>query len=432
MNSLDIPILFGILALLIILSALFSSSETSMMALNRYRLKHQVKSGHKGAKLAQKLLESPDRLLGVILLGNNFVNIFASSIATIIAMKLVGEAGIALAAGLLTMIVLVFAEVAPKTLAALFPEKIAYPAAYVLTPLLKLLSPIVWLVNFFANGLLKLFGVNIHNVEDAHALTHEELQTLIYEATSQLPEQYRSMLSSVLSLESVTVEDVMIPKQDMYAVDVDQPIERILKAIQKSPYTRVAIYRGSIDEDLIGILNLRRALPVLMRNEVKLKDIIKLVRPAYFVPETTSLNIQLGKFNEQKRRMALIVNEYGDLQGMLTMEDLLEEIVGKLSTDAKAKPMEDTVSLHDDGSMTIDASEFIRDLNKEYDLDLPTDGPKTLNGLIQEVLEELPSPGTCIKIQEYVLEVVETSSNAIEAVKLSTYTHSKRKKATHD
>lgn len=432
MNSLDIPILFGILALLIILSALFSSSETSMMALNRYRLKHQVKSGHKGAKLAQKLLESPDRLLGVILLGNNFVNIFASSIATIIAMKLVGEAGIALAAGLLTMVVLVFAEVAPKTLAALFPEKIAYPAAYVLTPLLKLLSPIVWLVNFFANGLLKLFGVNIHNVEDAHALTHEELQTLIYEATSQLPEQYRSMLSSVLSLESVTVEDVMIPKQDMYAVDVDQPIEHILKAIQKSPYTRVAIYRGSIDEDLIGILNLRRALPVLMRDEVTLKDIIKIVRPAYFVPETTSLNIQLGKFNEQKRRMALIVNEYGDLQGMLTMEDLLEEIVGKLSTDAKAKPMQDTVALHDDGSMTIDASEFIRDLNKEYDLQLPTDGPKTLNGLIQEVLEELPSPGTCIKIEEYVLEVVETSSNAIEAVKLSTYTHSKRKKATHD
>ncbi|WP_255695495.1 HlyC/CorC family transporter [Thiomicrorhabdus immobilis] len=432
MNSLDISTLFGILVLLIILSALFSSSETSMMALNRYRLKHQVKSGHKGAKLAQKLLESPDRLLGVILLGNNFVNIFASSIATIIAMKLMGEAGIAIAAGLLTMVVLVFAEVAPKTLAAIYPEKIAYPAAYALTPLLKVLSPIVWLVNFFANGFLRLFRVNVKNADDNHSLSHEELQTLIYEATSQLPEQYRSMLSSVLELENVTVEDVMIPKQDMYAVDVDQPIEQILKAIQKSPYTRVPIYRGSLDEDLIGILNLRRALPVLMRSEVTLKDIIKITRQAYFVPETTSLNVQLAKFNDNKRRMALIVDEYGDLQGLLTMEDLLEEIVGKLSTDAKAKPIEETVAFHEDGSMTIDASEFIRDLNKAYDLSLPTDGPKTLNGLIQEVLEELPSPGTCIKIDEYVLEVIETSSNAIEAVKLSTYTEVKRKKVSND
>jgi Mg2+/Co2+ transporter CorB len=432
LNSLDISILFGILALLIILSALFSSSETSMMALNRYRLKHKVKSGHKGAKLAQKLLETPDRLLGVILLGNNFVNIFASSIATIIAMKLIGEAGIAIAAGLLTLVVLVFAEVAPKTLAALYPEKIAYPAAYVLTPLLKLLSPIVWLVNFFANGFLRLFKINIKNVEDAHALTHEELQTLIYEATSQLPEQYQSMLSSVLQLESVTVEDVMIPKQDMYAVDVDQPFDQILKAIQKSPYTRVPLYRGSLDEDLVGIVNLRRALPILMRSDVKLKDIIKISRPAYFIPETTSLSVQLGKFNEQKRRMALIVDEYGDLQGMLTMEDLLEEIVGKLSTDAKSKPEDDAVALHEDGSMTIDASEFIRDLNKEYKFSLPTNGPKTLNGLIQEELEALPSPGTCIKVGDYVLEVIETSSNAIEAVKLTKLVDKKSKKAAHD
>jgi len=390
-----------------------------MMALNRYRLKHHVKSGHKGAILAQKLLESPDRLLGVILLGNNFVNIFASSIATIIAMKLIGEAGIALAAGLLTLVVLVFAEVAPKTLAALYPEKIAYPAAYVLTPLLKILSPIVWLVNFFANGFLRIFRINIQNVEDAHALTHEELQTLIYEATSQLPEQYRSMLSSVLELENVTVEDVMIPKQDMYGVDVDQPIEQILLAIQRSPYTRVPLYRGSLDEDLIGILNLRRALPILMQNEVTLKEIIKISRPAYFIPETTSLNVQLRKFKEKKRRMALIVDEYGDLQGLLTMEDLLEEIVGKLSTDAKSKPEDEAVSLNEDGSMSIDASEFIRDLNKEYDLALPTSGPKTLNGLIQEELEALPTPGTCIKIEDYVLEVTETSSNAIEVVKLS-------------
>ena len=386
------------------------------MALNKYRLKHKAQSGHKGAIKAQKLLQKPDRLLGVILLGNNFVNIFASSIATIIAMRLMGEAGIALAAGLLTLVVLVFAEVAPKTLAALYPEKIAYPAAYVLGPLLKVLSPIVWFVNFFANGFLRLFKVKVSHNHDQH-LTQAELQTLIDHATGQLPDEYRSMLSSILQLETVTVEDVMIPKQEVYGVNIDQPIEAILNDIQKSPYTRILIYRGSINDDLIGVLNLRRAVPTLMSGETTLRDIVKLTRPAYFVPETTSLNIQLGKFNDNKRRLAIIVDEYGDIQGLLTMEDLLEEIVGKLSTDAKSKQVK-PVHLNSDGSMTFDASDFIRDLNKEHSFNLPTDGPKTLNGLIQEELEALPNVGTCIRVDDYTLEVLETSSNSIEKVKL--------------
>ncbi|BBP45321.1 membrane protein [Thiosulfatimonas sediminis] len=403
------------------------------MALNRYRLKHKVKSGHKGAIRAQKLLEKPDRLLGVILLGNNFVNIFASSVATIIAMKLIGEAGIALAAGLLTMVVLVFAEVAPKTLAALYPEKIAYPAAYILTPLLKVLSPIVWMVNFFANGFLRLFRINVSHHDDDHALTYEELQTLINEATSQLPAHYRSMLNSVLQLETVTVEDVMVPKQEIYAIDIDQPFEDILKDLQKSPYTRVPIYRGSLDEDLIGILNLRRALPVLMRSDVSLKDIVKLIRPAYFIPEQTPLSTQLGKFNNKKRRMALIVDEYGDLQGLLTVEDLLEEIVGKLSTDAKSKPVQEAVAVNEDGSWRISASEFIRELNKDHDLDLPTDGPKTINGLIQEIMEMIPPVGTCIRVEDnYILEVTKISKNAIEEVRLTFYTNKRLRHTTHD
>jgi Mg2+/Co2+ transporter CorB len=417
LNSVDLPLLFGILLLLIILSALFSSSETSMMALNKYRLRHQAKSGHKAAIKAQRLLKSPDRLLGVILLGNNFVNIFASSIATIIAMELLGEAGIALAAGLLTLVILIFAEVAPKTLAALYPEKIAYPAAYFLEPLLKLLSPIVWFVNFFANGFLRILGAKLKHDGDHHELSQEELQTLIDEATGQLPKEYRSMLTSILQLESVTVEDVMIPKQEVYGVNFDQPLEDILKDLQKSPYTRVPVYRGSLDEDIIGILNLRRALPTLMRRDVSLKDLVKLIRPAYFVPETTSLNIQLGKFNQNKRRMALIVDEYGDLQGLLTMEDLLEEIVGKLSTDSKSQAAM-AEAANEDGTWTFEAGEFIRDLNKQYNFTLPTDGPKTLNGLIQEQLESLPNEGTCIRIDDYVLEVLETSSNAIETVRL--------------
>lgn len=393
------------------------------MALNKYRLKHKANEGDPGAIRVQKLLEAPDRLLGVILLGNNFVNIFASSIATIIALRLIGEAGIAIAAGLLTLVILVFSEVAPKTLAALYPERIAYPAAYVLGPLLKILSPIVWMVNFFANNFLRLFGIKVkENTNDQNSLTQEELQTLIDEDTGQLPEQYRGMLTSILRLESITVEDVMTPKQDIYALDVDQPLKNIIKILQKSPYTRIPVYRGCIDNDFIGILNLRRVLPILMNETVSLKDIIKTTRPGYFVPETTPLNLQLSQFNSKTRRMAMIVDEYGNLQGLLTIEDLLEEIVGKLSTDSRSNSGDLNTDFNEDGSFTFDAGDFIRDINKEHGFFLPTKGPKTLNGLIQEQLESLPNVGTCILIDNYVLEVIERSTNAVEKIKLTLQT----------
>lgn len=392
-----------------------------MMALNKYRLKHKVKEGHKGAIKAQHLLESPDRLLGVILLGNNFVNIFASSIATIIAMRLMGEAGIALAAGILTLVILVFSEVAPKTLAALYPERIAYPAAYVLTPLLKILSPLVIFVNFFANGFLRIFGVKVNEKkEESHALTHEELQIIINEATGKLPKQYKTMLNGIMQLDNITVEDVMIPKQDIYAIDVSEPVETIIRKIVKSPYTRLPIYRGNIDEELIGVLTVKKFLSILQqKEELTLKDIIKITRPGYFIPETTTLNIQLLNFNKYKRHMALIVDEYGHLQGLLTVEDLMEEIVGKLSTDTREKTTLNAIE-NEDGTLTIDASEFIRDINKSFYLELPTGGPKTLNGLLQEELETLPNPGTCLKLGQYILEVIETSKHAIEQVKIST------------
>lgn len=388
------------------------------MALNKYRLKHKVKQGHKGAIKAQKLLKKPDRLLGVILLGNNFVNIFASSIATIIAMRLMGEAGIALAAGILTLVILIFSEVAPKTLAALYPEKIAYPAAYVLTPLLTLFSPLVWFVNFIANNFLRLFGVKIISGDsDQHDLSKEELQTLINEATGRLPKHYRTMLTGIMQLETISVEDVMIPKQDIYGIDVNDPLDKIVKRILKSPFTRIPVYRDNMDDELIGIINLRKMLPVLTKQNLTLKDIIKATRPGYFIPETTTLNIQLSKFNKHKRHMALIVDEYGNLQGLLTLEDLLEEIVGKFTTDNREKIF-NTIQTHKDGSITFDASEFIRDVNKTYQFDLPTNGPKTLNGLIQEELETLPTVGTCLKIGNYTVEVLETSNHAIEKIKL--------------
>jgi len=389
-----------------------------MMAINKYRLKHKANQGHKGAIKVLKLLESPDKLLGVILLGNNFVNILASSIATIIAMKLMGEAGIALAAGILTLAVLVFSEVAPKTLAALYPEKVAYPAAYVLDPLLKILSPIVWFVNFFANNLLRLFGVKVNEKNDEHSLSHEELETLIKEATGKLPKQYRSMLSGIMQLERTSVEDVMIPKQDIYGIDVNLPIEEINRLVLKSPFSRIPVYRDSIDDELIGVINLKKLLPVFKNGQITLKDLMKIARPGYFIPETITLNTQLTNFNQIKRKMALIVNEYGNLQGLLTMEDLLEEIVGNLSTDTRLKSSIDAYK-EKDGSILSDATEFIRDINRIFGTELPTDGPKTLNGLIQEEMENLPNIGTCIKVGGYCLEVMNTSKHQIEQVKIT-------------
>ncbi len=403
---------------MLVLSALFSSSETGMMAINKYRLKHKANEGHKGAIKVLKLLESPDKLLGVILLGNNFVNILASSIATVIAMKLIGEAGIAIAAGLLTLTVLVFSEVAPKTLAALYPEKVAYPAAYILEPLLKILSPIVWFVNFFANSLLRLFGIKVKEKNDEHSLSHEELETLIKEATGKLPKQYRSMLTGIMQLERTSVEDVMIPKQDVYGIDVNLPIDEILKLILKSPFTRIPVYRDNIDEELIGVINLKKILPIINNGDVTLKDLVKLTRPGYFIPETTTLNTQLTNFNHNKRKMGLIVDEYGNLQGLLTMEDLLEEIVGNLSTDTRLKSSIDAYA-ENDGSIISDATEFIRDINRLFNTELPVDGPKTLNGLIQEETESLPNVGTCIKVQDYCLEVTQTSMHQIDQVKIT-------------
>jgi Mg2+/Co2+ transporter CorB len=404
---------------MLILSALFSSSETGMMAINKYRLKHKANEGNKGAIKVLKLLESPDRLLGVILLGNNFVNIFASSIATVIAIELMGEAGIALAAGLLTLTVLIFSEVAPKTLAALYPERVAYPAAYILEPLLKILSPIIWFVNFFANSILAIFGIKVKDqTNDEHSLSHEELATLIKEATGKLPKQYRSMLTGIMQLERTSVEDVMIPKQDIYGIDVNLSIEKITKLIIKSPFTRIPVYRSSIDDELIGIINLKRILGVISNGELSLKDIVKLARPGYFIPETTTLNTQLNNFNHNKRKMGLIVDEYGNLQGLLTMEDLLEEIVGNLNTDTRTKSTIDAYR-EKEGSILSDATEFIRDINRTFEVELPTNGPKTLNGLIQETMETLPNLGTCIKIDNYCLEVTKISKHQIEQVKIT-------------
>lgn len=401
--------LFGILAALLLLSAFFSGSETALMKLNRYRLQHLVKRKHSGAIKAQKLLQRPDRLLGLILLGNNFVNILASSLATIIAIRLLGQSGIAIAAGLLTLVVLIFSEVAPKTLAAVKPELIAFPAAWIYTPLLKIFYPIVWIVNLFANLLLRLFGVHV-NKKSTDSLNIEELKSLVTESDSVIPERYQNMLLSILDMESATVEDIMTPRNEIIGIDLEGSVEEIITVLENSPHTRLPIYRQTINK-VIGILHLRNTLALFRKNNFDKNSLLKHLEKPYFVPESTPLQKQIHTFRDKKMHLALVVDEYGDIQGLVSLDDLLQDIVGGIIFEAS------DIIAQQDGSYLVDGSVTVRELNRINHWDLPTEGPKTINGLIIEFMETIPEPGTSIKLHGYPLEIVKTDKNAIKLVR---------------
>ncbi|MDX1655051.1 MAG: HlyC/CorC family transporter [Candidatus Competibacteraceae bacterium] len=416
MNDVPLGVLFSALAVLIVCSGFFSSSETGLMSLNRYRLRHLSREGHKGALRASRLLERPDRLIGLILLGNNFVNILASSLATIIAIRLLGEAGIAVAAILLTMVILIFAEVAPKTLAALHPERIAFPASLVLGPLLWALYPLVWVVNMLANALLKPLGVSSTDPSE-QPLSPEELRTVVMEAGGTLiPKRHRNMLLSILDLEAVTVEDIMVPRNEIEGIDLEDDWEEIVEQLNRSQYTRLLVYRGSIDH-LVGFVHLRKVLNLLTKKpDFDRQDLLSLIREPYYIPENTPLNTQLLNFQQQRRRIGLVVDEYGDLLGLVTLEDILEEIVGEFTTDPGMRYP--TITPESDGSYLVDAGTTIRSLNRSLGWQLPTTGPKTLNGLIMEYLENIPEPGTSLLLAGHPVEIVKTASNRIVTVRI--------------
>ncbi|WP_151670079.1 HlyC/CorC family transporter [Nitrincola schmidtii] len=414
MEDASISSLLILLGFLIILSAFFSSSETSMMALNRYRLRHLVKKNHRAAINASSLLERPDRLIGVILIGNNFVNILASAIATIIAVKLWGDAGIAIATIALTLIILIFAEVTPKTLAALHPEKIAFPASYVLKILLKVFYPLVWLVGAITNNLLRLFGVRPGEHGNDH-LSTEELRTLVHEAGALLPKRNQSMLLGVLELEEVTVNDIMIPRNEVEGIDLDQSIEQILEQLSTTQHTRLPIYHGDINH-VVGLLHMRNLAQLIQRGEVTKDSILTVSREPYFVPESTPLQTQLLNFQKQSRRIGIVVDEYGDVEGIVTLEDILEEIVGELSEENN--DLVEDIHPQDDGSYFIDGGAYVRDINRALHWQLPTDGPKTLNGLITETLESLPDANICMVIGEYRLETLQIQDKFIKTVRM--------------
>ncbi len=415
MDDTPLSVLLAALFFLIVLSAFFSGSETGLMTINRYRLRHMADKKHPGAMRAQKLLQRQDRLIGLILLGNNVVNVFASILMTLIALRIYNDAGFIFAAGiLLTIIILLFAEVTPKTLAALHPERIAYPAAYVYTPLLRLLYPIVWVVNAFANGLLRLLGISAEESR-GHALTQEELRTVVTEAGALIPERHASMLLNLIDLEKVTVQDIMVPRSDVTGIDINDDWDSITRTLSDSQYTRMPLYRESID-DVIGVLHMRDVLPHLYHGELDHDSLQRIARDAYFIPVNTSLNRQLLNFQRQQKRLGFAVDEYGDIQGLVTLEDILEEIVGEFTSDPWAR-FED-IQAEEDGTWLVDGSVNIRNLNSALNMNLSTEGPKTLNGYITESLEMIPENNISLLIDGHPVDILQVKENMVKTVRI--------------
>jgi len=413
-DAIPLEALLALLFLLLGFSAFFSGSETALMAVNRYRLRHRADQGHRGALRAQQLLERPDRLIGLILLGNNFINILITQLATYIGYRAFGDAGIAITTGLLTLVLLIFAELAPKTLAALNAERIAFPAALVYRPLLRLTFPLVWVVNSIANGLLKLFGAS-NDTASGHDLSREELRSVVSQAGVLIPPEHQTMLTSVLDLERVTVEDIMVPRNEIFGIDLADDWEVILGQISNAAYSRMPVFRGSID-NVLGILNLRHLIALQKPAELSRSGLEAVLREPYFVPEGTSLNRQLLNFQRERQRIGMVVDEYGDIQGLVTLEDILEEIVGEFTTDPYA--LSSDYHPQPDGSTILDASLHVREVNRALGIALPTDGPRTINGLILEHLEEIPDAKATVLIAGYPIEIVHTKNNVVRTVRI--------------
>ena len=411
----DMPLgLLILLISLIFLSAFFSGTETALMSLNRYRLRHLAKTGHRAARITEALLQRPDRLIGLILLGNNAVNLSAAALVTLISIDIGGENAVIAGTLILTFVILIFAEVAPKTIAALHPAKIALPASLIYYPLLKLAYPFVWLINLISNTLLRILGVSPTDIT-SHSLSTEELRTVVAEAGAMVPRRHQRMLLRILDLDAVTVDDVMVPRQDILEIDLDDEWKKNLAVISESEFHRLPVCRDGID-NILGVVAVRRLMPDLAEGTLNESRLIQMMREPYFVPEGTPLTKQLLNFEQQERRAAFVVDEYGDVQGLVTTEDILREIVGEF--DRAATPSDVGIIQALDDSFIIDGGANVRQLNRLMNWSLPTDGPKTLNGLIVEELETIPAPGTKVTVASYPIEIIETAEHAIQRVRV--------------
>ncbi|MCR4301913.1 MAG: HlyC/CorC family transporter [Sulfuricaulis sp.] len=416
MDDISTGVLIGALVFLVFLSAFFSASEIAMVSLNRHRLRHLAATGHRGAQIAQRLLSRPDRLIGVILLGSNTVNALFSALTTVTVIHLWGEeeSSIAIATVIITLVILIFTDLAPKTLAALHPERIAFPSAFVLRPMLWLIYPVVWVINSMANGLLRLIGVRVQ-ARSVDQVSPEELRAIIMEAGVLIPESHQDMLLAILDLGKTTVDDVMVPRGKIEGVNLDAEWDDIVAQITGSRYTRMPVFRGSLD-NVTGMLHVRRVLNLMREGKLDKESLEQAIVEPYFIPAGTTLTTQLLNFRQVKRRVGLVVDEYGDIQGLVALDEILEEIVGDFTAHTMGK-IED-VHPQSDGSYLIRGTVNLRDLNRQLDWKLPTDDSRTLNGLIVEFLEDIPEPGTSLMIHGYTVEILRTRGTAIEIARV--------------
>ncbi|MBS0587372.1 MAG: HlyC/CorC family transporter [Proteobacteria bacterium] len=405
------------LVFLLVLSGFFSLSETSMMAINRYRLRHLAKQGHRGARLTMKLLDKTDRLLGVILLGNNLLNTASATLVAIIVATLFAHDDFALLMGTIavTFAILVFSEITPKVIAAAYPERIALAASYVLTPLLIIFYPIVWFVNLFVSGLLILFRLKPQKGELEQKISTEELKTLVLEGGHFIQHKHQSMLLNLFDLETITVDDVIVPRSQIEAIDLNADDDVIHSQLLTCHHTRLPVYRERMD-NIVGIVHVRKVLNQMQGGKITATTLEKVMREPYFIPSGTSLFSQLQLFQENQKRVGLVVDEYGEWMGLVTLEDIIEEIIGEFTTQAPTQAS--IFQKQEDGSILVEGSTLLRELNRKLGLQFPLDGPKTLNGLILEYFEDIPEAGTSLNIAGYPLEVIQTKNRVVKTVKI--------------
>ncbi|KGD75119.1 hypothetical protein HA49_07650 [Tatumella morbirosei] len=408
------------LVVMVLISAWFAGSETGIMTLNRYKLRHNAKNGNRAAKRVEKLLSRPDRLLSLVLIGNNLVNILASSVATIVGIRLYGNAGVAIATGILTFVVLVFAEVLPKTIAALYPEKVAYPSSFLLAPLQVIMMPVVWLLNSITRLLMRMVGIKANGSANS-ALSKEELRTIVYESRTLMSRRNQDMLLSILDLEKVTVDHIMVPRNEIVGINVNDDWKSVIRQLTHSPHGRIVLFRDTLD-DAVGMLRVREAWRMMTeKKEFTKENLLRAADEIYFIPQGTALNTQLVKFQRNKKKAGLVVDEYGDIKGLVTIEDILEEIVGDFTTSMSPTLAEEVLP-QNDGSVLVDGSANVREINKVFNWDLPEDGGRTINGMILEVLEEIPEVNRKVQIGHYAIEILDVQDNMVKQTRITPHT----------
>ena len=413
MNNISTEILIIILVILFLLSAFFSGSETALMSINKYKMRHQAKLNNKGAKAAKKLLENPDKIIGVILLGNNLTNILITQITTLISLRLYGDIGLAIATGLLTIFILIFAELTPKTIGEMHSEKIAYSSSLLYKPMLIILYPLVFIINLIANSIIRMMGLK-DNVSTS-SLSSEELKTVLSESSIKFSKPHLKMLESIIDLEKATVEDIMIPRSDIYGIDIGEDIVSIISNFKSTPYTRIPVYEDNI-ENLLGLIHIKNITPLLTSKSINKDEIKKLIKKPYYIVSGTSLYKQLLNFQKEKRRIGFIIDEYGNIQGLVTLEDILEEIVGDFTSDPGSS--EEIISTNDKNIFIIDGGVHIREINQILKINLVSKEAKTINGFILEHIENLPKINDIISIQGHTFKILENLDNAVKTVHL--------------